>query len=142
MRKSRCALAALVALVLPVLSGCEMKPLTVEIIGWDTYQVQGVWLWRWDTVSKTYERDNGVQFLRDRSTAQYAQSFPPDAELLAYTHATGGTEMPARLDRDPSDADRVTLRLWYVRFSDPGNFKATAYNAAGESPLSANSILL
>jgi hypothetical protein len=142
MGKSRYVLAALVALLLPVLSGCEVKPLTVQIYGWDTYQVQGVWLWRWNTVSKTYERDNGVQFLRDRSTAQYAQDFPPDAELVVYSFATGGTEMPARLERDARDPDLVTLRLWYLRFSDPGSFKASTYNAAGESDLSPNSIAL
>ena len=142
MRKSRCALVALVALVLPVLSGCEIRPLTVEIFGWDAHQVQGVWLWRWNTVSKIYERDNGVQFLRDRSTAEYAQQFPQGTELVVYTFAMGSTELPARLERDPADPDRVKLRLWYLRFSDSGSFRATTYNAAGESELSPNSIVL
>jgi hypothetical protein len=142
MGKRRFVLAALVALFLPVLSGCEIKSLTVQIYGWDTYQIQGVWLWRWNTVSKTYERDNGIQFLRDRSTAQYAQGFPPGTELVVYTYAAGAGEMATRVERDPRDPDLVTLRVWYLRFSDAGDFKASTYNAAGESELSPNSIAL
>lgn len=138
----RAALAALVAVALPVLAGCEVKPLTVQILGWDTYAVQGVWLWRYDDAAGRFERDNGVQFLRDRSTTQFAEGFPPGAELVLYTFAAGGGEMPARVQRDPNDPDRVTLDLWYLRFSDAGIFKATTYNAAGESALSSNSILL
>jgi len=138
----RVALAALVAIVLPVLSGCELKPLTVQVLGWDAYQVQGLWLWRYDPAAQRFERDNAIQFLRDRSTEQFADQFPAGTELVLYGFATGGTEMPVQVKRSASDPDRVTLRLWYLRFTEPGIFKATTYNAAGESGLSSGSILL
>lgn len=141
-KSRRVALAALIAIVLPVLSGCEIKPFTVQIVGWDAYEIQGLWLWRYDQTGQRFERDNGIQFLRDRSTEQLADRFPAGTELVLYTFATGGTEMPVQVERSPSDPDRVTLRLWYLRFTEPGIFKATTYNAAGESSFSANSILL
>ena len=137
----RAAFAALVAMVLPVLTGCEIKTVTVQILGWDAYQVQGLWLWRFDEAQTAFQRDNGIQFHRDRPTTQWEPQFPSGAELVAYSFATGSSEMPARVMRDPSDPDRVTLQLWYLRFTEPGVFKASTYNAAGESPLSTSSIL-
>jgi hypothetical protein len=138
----RAALAVLVAIALPVLTGCEIKMFTVEILGWDAYQVQGVWLWRYDQAAGRYQRDNGIQFHRDQPTTQYQEQFPPGTELVLYTYAGDGSEMPASVQRDPNDPDRVTLQLWYLRFSEPGVFKASTYNAAGESVLSSGSILL
>ncbi len=140
-RKARRAALALLLISLPALSGCEIKSLTVQILGWDAYQVRGLWLWRFDDSAGRFQRDNAVQFHRDRSTAQYQDQFPSGAELVVYSSAAGNTEMPVRVERDPRDPDRVTLRLWYLRVSDPGVFKATTYNAAGESPLSSSSIL-
>jgi len=138
MRRSRwtCARLALCLLLAP-LSGCLVNQVSMEIPNFGDGDVQGIWLWRFSTTTKQYERDCRVAFSNPDVDAtgneyiSYTQQCTnqPDINLNAYIH-------PA-----PTDPNTVTLTLWYTRFQGtPGSYKASAYNAVGESALSSTSL--
>jgi hypothetical protein len=135
-KTTRAALAAML-LLLPCSLGCDYSPLGIVIAGFDEFQVQGIDLWRRDEQTGQYEPAASIVF--DRAAAKWSNL---QGEIVAFTTTSGGIELPAEVVRDPADPDRVTLRLVYFRVEEPGLYKASLYNAAGESALSSNAITL
>jgi hypothetical protein len=135
-RTTRAALAAIL-LLLPFSLGCDYAPFGIVIAGFDEYQVEGINLWRLDEQTGQYQPAGSIVF--DRTAANWSNL---QGEVIAFTTTSGGVELPAEVVRDPLNPDRVTLRLVYLRVENSGLYKATLYNAAGESALSAQPITL
>jgi hypothetical protein len=138
MRRFHCARLWLpLCLFVASLTGCVVNQVTMEIPSFDNgVGVQGVWLWRLSKTTGQYERDCRVTFTPPDSS--------PDGEYVGYAQQCsnqGDINLNAFIHRAPTDPNTVTLVLWYTRFQDtPGSYKASAYNAAGESGLSATAV--
>jgi len=139
MRRSRWTCALLVLLALAPLSGCVVSQVSMEIPSFGDGDVDGIWLWRLSSTTNQYERDCRITLsspdvdLKGKEFVSYTQqcSSHGDVNLGAYIH------------RSPSDPNTITLVLWYTRWqSTPGSYKASAYNGAGESALSATAVTL
>ena len=137
-RRTRVALAA-ISLLIPFALGCDYRGFGIVIDGFDEYQVQGVNLYRLNTQTNQYEPAHSI--IVDRIPANW-----PDlqgaGELVTIVNTGGGPGLPAEVERDPADPDLVTIRLTYLRVEQPGLFRATLYNAAGESPPSDQEVTL
>lgn len=142
MRRARRAIILLgVSLVLLAVQGCKWFEVTVKIPDFDSRQVQGVWMWRKDPATGRWERAGQITF----QPAAPATDAGPGAEELQYVVIQpDGAAFPLNspIERDPAAPDRVTLRLWYARFLDPGEYRISTYNESGESPLSPQSLEL
>jgi hypothetical protein len=128
--------ASLLALVGP-LTACETKSVTVQIPAFGAGAVDGIWLWRLSETSNSFERMCRIDIGDSAVTAS--------GEMVDYIqdceeHA--GVMLKTKVDRLPSDPQTVVLDLWYMRWEDPGVYKASAYNSGGESALSISSIQL
>jgi hypothetical protein len=111
----------------------------VQLGGFRNGEINGIWLWRLESAS-TYTRRcrfvlsdslvlNGVESVR------YFQSCNDGTPR--------GPVMEAEIVRASGDPDTVTLMLVYQRDSRPFSlYRATAYSAVGESPLSSTIIIL
>ncbi len=150
-RATPAALAALVCAVTLPLVACgpggittipehqipeHVKVLRIQIPSFDASRIEGIWLWRLSAETGEYEpeieiRLSGVVVEDGREYVEYAQ-YDPDGNPLGFTPS-------AELARAGSEA---TLALWLVRFGPPGDFKASLYNAAGESGLSSQTLPL
>ena len=122
---------ALLALVLPLLA-CEPTWFTVKIPDFGSKEVEGVWVWRLSTQTHQYEREALIRF--------ESLSSLPSAQILSYAAYSnaGAQALTAGIVRDPANPDVVTVTLGF-ELGEPGVFKVSTYNAAGESPLSAQS---
>ncbi|HBZ68791.1 MAG TPA: hypothetical protein DEP35_03190 [Deltaproteobacteria bacterium] len=122
---------SLLALVLPLL-GCDLSWLQVEIPDFNSKQIEGVWIWRLSPQTNQYQRDTLVWF--QGVTTQTS------GEVLTYTSyaAQANVSLTAAIGPDPASSDGVTVTLGFER-GLPGVFKVSTFNAAGESPLSAQS---
>lgn len=131
-------LALLLLLLVPA-AGCETKKVTIAIPGFGTGNVEGIWIWRRDESTGLYKR--ACRF--ELSDAQYGAP----SEKVSYTQVCTdpgqiGMDLQARVYRPPTDPNTIVVNLWYFRYADPGQFKASAYNSLGESPLSPTSLTL
>jgi hypothetical protein len=127
----RFACVALLLATLPF-EGCQALSFTISIPDFTSKRVSGVWLWRWSTTNRVFQRDG--QFL-------FGQPDPsPGGETLDYTllPAGGGQALPftAAVVREVANPDHVTLHLILSRTDSAGYYRASTFNAAGESPLS------
>jgi hypothetical protein len=127
------ALALLFA-VLPMM-GCETKALTLAIPGFGNGNIDGLWLWRLAETTGRYERACKIQLSDPQKTAS-------GMELLPYLQVCDspneyGMNMSAEVHRLTGDPSTIVVKLWYFRWADPGQFRASSYNSVGESPLSA-----
>lgn len=111
------------------------------IPGFDAYQVQGVHLWRLDSRTGRYERIGELRFERAPSLDEFGKKLNPRTEWLAYSDPTGSRQL-TKVKRNRKNPDQVSLRLWYLRMEEPAYYKASVFNAAGESPLSERRIQL
>jgi hypothetical protein len=130
-RVLRLALAALVALSLGA-AGCEVRGFRIQVPGFETTGVLGLWVWRESATSGEFERYAQIEF--GNRFEMYE-----GAEFLWYTFPTAGGAMHLQtsIERMPAP-DTVNLNLAFVEV--PGTFKISAYNASGESPLSAGTL--
>jgi hypothetical protein len=122
---------ALLTLVLPLLA-CDPSWLTVRIPDFSSKKIEGLWVWRLSPQTHQYEREAliwfaGVTTLTSGQILNY----------LSYSNA-GDEGLTAGVVRDPANPDVVTVTLGFQR-GEPGVFKVSTFNAAGESPLSAQS---
>ena len=123
------------ALVLAALSlgGCQMVSFTISIPDFASKRVAGVWMWRWSTASGAFQRQDQLVFGE--------VDLDPTGESLDYvvTPVAGGQDLPftAHVARDGANPDRVTLQLLFTRSQGTGYYRASTFNATGESPLSA-----
>ncbi|MGH0037039.1 MAG: hypothetical protein ACQGVK_18595 [Myxococcota bacterium] len=123
-----------VALCLP-LFGCRWaESVTVQIPDFDSSAVEGVWIWR--EGDEDYSRS-----LHYRIEDAFTQD---GEEYLLYTvlEPTGESRwtLPARIERDSFDPDNVQIRFLLLLIEGGGNFRASTYNAVGESALSAETL--
>lgn len=145
-RKSLILLFLSLFLFLP---GCYLQAVRMYLPGFNDGDVDGVWLWKLNENSNTYERLCRFDFSDPvdgsvRETIFYSQH-------CLYSHRSGTVK--ARVIRDPDNPGNIYLTVFYAmfRFSitdgiyfnrDNGEYKATAFNSFGESDLSTNSIVL
>jgi hypothetical protein len=127
----RLALVALSLALLP-LGGCTVALCTISIPDFGTKAVGGVWLWKLSAATGVYERDTLFLF--------GAMGRSDGAELLNYQAAPADGSTPlattATLFREASNPDHVTLQLMFSRKDAAGYYRASTYNASGDSPLS------
>lgn len=98
--------------------------------------LDGIRLWRRSESTGQFEPVSAVQLdgLVEDGGAEYLEY-----ELMDPQGASLGLTLSAAVDRGSAAPE---LALWVVRFAEPGAFKASVYNSAGESPLSEQTILL
>jgi len=139
MRRSRWTRALLVLFALTPLSGCVVSQVSMEIPSFGEGDVDGVWLWRMSSTTNQYERDCRIALSSPDVDSK-------GREVVFYTEQCsnhGDLNLGAYIHRSPSDPNTITLVLWYTRWqSAPASYKASAYNGAGESALSATAVTL
>lgn len=128
----RAALAA-VALLGLCSTACDVKGFRVQVPGFDSAQVLGMWVWRASPQTGQYERYAQIEF----GTPVESEGW----EFLPYSVAIGGTlvNLTTVVSRDPSAPEDATLMLSFG--SVTGTFKVSSYNAAGESELSEGTLI-
>lgn len=137
-RLLRSATLALALLALPFTTGCEMRTVQIQLPGYGNGAIDGIWLWK--QISGTWTRVCRIDFTDWRMT--------PQGETLYYVqNCINGRErrgyvLPTLITRAPGSPSTITVELIYLRYEDPGTYRATAFNAAGESPLSTTSTSL
>ncbi|MDJ0869673.1 MAG: hypothetical protein QNK03_26470 [Myxococcota bacterium] len=128
--------ALVVALVLPLV-GCETKKLSIAVQAFGDGNVDGIWLWRLDETSGEYLRVCDLRF-----TDSYVGE--DGREYLGYRqHCPGGSpgvDLRASFVRDDQSPDTIGIEIYYMRWEETGTYRATAYNAGGESVLSPSSV--
>lgn len=133
----RTLLAALALLCLVSLSGCGWKHFTVVIPDFDSNQVAGVSVWRLEPSAGSYVRVGRIDFVSTEITN--------GIERVTYRISNFGTPESitpfASLWRSQSDPDTVTVRFEFMSRSLPGTFKVSTFNAFGDSPLTAESMV-
>jgi len=141
----RCRALRGVVLTLSLLSapmlGCEMKTIEVQMPGFGAGDVDGIWLWKPDpSTAGRWKRVCRIDFTERTITQQ--------GETLEYVQncingrVRRGVVLPAPVDRLAGDPATVVVELIYLRYEDSGQYRATAFNENGESPLSASSLTL
>jgi hypothetical protein len=129
------------AFVLLLLSfGCETRAVRMEIPAFGNGNVDGVWLWRRVEGTGNYKRACRLEL-------DAPQLDEAGTEVLSYlqvcdTPGQVGMNLKATIDRLPDEPSTIVVTMWYFRFAQPGQFKASAYNAAGESALSSAALSL
>lgn len=136
-RAKRGATLLAAALLLLAVQGCKWFEITVKIPDYDSRQVQGVWMWRKDSASGQWQRAGQIVFQPAAAAAN-----PGDEALQYVVVQPDGFGLPLRapVQRDTAAPDRVTVRLWYARYLEPGEYRVSTYNESGESPLSPQSL--
>jgi hypothetical protein len=136
---ARRALTALAILFLLPSTACDprVKPIRLEIMDFDESAVDGVGLWRMDEASGDWQLVGEIPVTIDQPSgnaefAYYELSFP-DGNVM---------NMNSGVHRDSQDPDNLTISLFWYRTSDAGTFRATTYNTAGHSALSAGEVAL
>jgi len=128
----RAAFAAIALLGL-CSTGCELRAFRVQLPGFETAEVLGLWVWRASPQTGEFERYAQIEF----GTVVDGEGH----EFLPYSLTIAGS--PATLyslvTREPTAPDDVVLHLSFG--SALGTFKLSSYNAAGESPLSAGTLV-
>ena len=142
-RRSRGAVLVLALLAGPML-GCEPAKVQIQLDSFSTSGIEGIVLHREDT-DGTFRPVCEIHFSDFRTIVRRGESI----ERIKYvqTCLDGIMGIPALVletdvERPANAPDAVQLELWYWRFENPGIYKASAFNAAGESPLSASSLQL
>lgn len=144
-RSVRGALLALALLSVPLL-GCEAKKLQIQLESFVSSEIDGIFLFRADAVDGPFERVCEIRFSEFRTIVRRGKQVERIQYLQNCLDGKQGTpglllETTVRHPED-GDPDAIILDLWYLRFEPTGFYKATAFNAAGESQLSASSLPL
>jgi hypothetical protein len=131
---------ALAFLLLAPALGCETKAVTIAIPGFGLGDVNGVWLWRLNETNGSYERVCRLEFGAPQTSKTGVEVMPYLQVCTAPDQL--GMNLRAEISRLPADPNTIVVKLFYFRFADPGQFRASSYNSAGESPLSPNALML
>jgi hypothetical protein len=120
--------------------GCQTRSVTIEIPGFGNGEIDGVWLWRFTSSTGKYERSCRLEL----SDPQFDES---GNEVLPYLQVCNdpgeiGMNLQATISRLAADPDTIIVTMWYFRYRDPGQYKASSYNSAGESALSPTALSL
>jgi hypothetical protein len=130
-RVIRRSVLALTFLLFPLV-GCETKEVWLELPALGSADVQGVWLWRFSETTQNYER--ACRIAIDAPRAANGQESVGYIQECDEEHP--GIQLSAALERNPGNAQLVTLGIWYMRWEDPGVYKVSSYGEEGESALS------
>jgi len=135
----RGALAFSLALLLLPFAGCAPKLLRIRLIGFRLGDVDGIWMWRMSPTSGAYTRSCLVSL-----SDAYQQN---GVEVVSYVeqclNGLTGAPLQAQVVRLASDPDTVSLDLLVEPpAANLSTYRATSFNAAGESALSASSVQL
>ena len=128
----RGALALALALLLLPAAGCSLKPLQVRLAGFGSGNIDGIWLWRRQS-SGAYTR--ACRF-------EISDPYPLNGiEIISYDQTcpgggANGTPMLAQIRRQAGDPSTITVSLLFQTSGAVAAYRATAYNAAGESTMS------
>jgi hypothetical protein len=131
---------ALALLLLAPALGCETKAVTIEIPGYGYGDIDGVWLWRLKEGTSQYERVCRFE-LGAPETSKNGAEVVPYLQVCAVPEQFG-MDLTAEIDRLPTDPSTIVVKLYYFRYANPGQFRASSYNSAGESSLSPTSVML
>jgi len=125
----------LLVLLLAPLSGCEIKPVKVQLPTFFSAGVQELWFWRLDETSKEYVRSGHVRF------AEIAG--PPGRKVIEYQMVLpDGTEGVPTKAPVQVRGDSILVEIQFTRWQNPGWFRVSSRNSAGESPLSDDEMFL
>jgi hypothetical protein len=107
---------------------CDMRGFRVQLNAFEEDQVQGLWLWK-ETTAGEFERYAQIEFgaLHEHEGEEF---LPYSVDL------NEAVTVNTRVDRDA--ADNLTVMLYFTH--EPGAYKVSSYNAAGESGLSAGTL--
>jgi len=114
----------------------NLKVLRVQLPSFDEGDLEGIWLWRRSEATGVYEPVSEIRL--GATVLEGGQEFV-EYELMDPTGAPVGITLSASVERDGAVPQ---LALWVIRFDASGEYKASVYNAAGESALSAESVVL
>jgi hypothetical protein len=128
-------LGGLVAAVLSLsLAACDFGGLVVRLHDFESRQVLGLTLWRSPVGANAFQRDLDLDFFEPEVDASGNEVVP-----CRFEGASGVQELEANLFRNPEDPDEIILILWGLPFAPGSEYRVSAFNAAGDSPLSAAS---
>lgn len=124
------------SMVSPGIIPDNVAVLRMQLPSFDESPIEGIWMWRKSETTGEFEPLSEIRF-----TGNIEE---PGGEFVEYelhdpAGNTLGITLSAQIDRS---GEMPELTLWFVRFSLPGEFKATLYNDAGESGLSIETIVL
>jgi len=124
------------ALIDPSLLPENVTVLRLQMPAFEGAQIQGIRMWRRSELSDQFEPVSEIRFVG--IVSEQGQEF---LEYRLLDPAGNPLDLPlsATIERDGASAQ---VALWFLRFSLPGEFKASVFNAAGESALSAQGIAL
>jgi hypothetical protein len=108
---------------------CDMRGFRVQLNAFEEDQVRGLWLWK-ATAAGDFERYAQIEFgaLHDHE----------GEEFLPYSIELSGAPVTVNAPVDRDEADNLTVMLYFSH--EPGAYKLTSYNSAGESGLSAGTL--
>jgi hypothetical protein len=114
-----------VLLALPCLTSCDLavKSVVVVIPDFESSQVQGAWFYRDGQPETLIRFELPTYFKNGEELLDYNTSNPAGADL----------NLSARVERE---GQSVLLRLVWGADHNPALYRASTYNAAGESPRS------
>ncbi len=130
------AVAATILFTLP-LGGCSLPPFWVMITDFDSNEVLGIHLWKQDSVTGDFEDRIEISFSEPMIT--------PRGEMMLYTTSVDGAlgkEILTKIERDPADPGRVTMRIYSVRLPELGDYWLSSYNGHGDSEFSDKPVCL
>lgn len=128
----------LLCLATTPLQGCTLGWFTLSIPDFTSKAVEGVWLWRLSPETGEWERDTQITF--------GAPALQADGEWLEYQAMPldGAQPVPgtSQVVRNAENPDHVTLQLLFSRVEEAGTYRASTYNHAGDSALSADAVAM
>jgi len=137
-RSLRGLVAALSLLMMPLLAGCEVRTFQIQLPGFASGEIDGIWLWK--RVGSQWQRVCRIDFENHRITAR--------GEEISYVQncingiEARGLVFPTKVERLPNSPTTIQIEMVYLRYEEPGTYRATAFNESGESPLSSTSLTL
>jgi hypothetical protein len=108
---------------------CDMRGFRVQLNAFEDDQVRGLWLWK-ETAAGDFERYANIAF-----GALHAHE---GEEFLPYSFDLNGDPVMVNAPVDRDEADNLTVTLYFSH--EPGAYKLTSYNSAGESGFSAGTL--
>ena len=118
--------------------GCSVESLKIQLSSFGEGNVDGIWLWRLQP-SGVYARECRFQI-----SNPYQEN---GTEVIYYdeicNNGANGPRLEAQVQRPATDSEAATLMLIFQPIdSTPGTYRATAYNASGESAMSSTFVRL
>jgi hypothetical protein len=129
--------AVTLALCAVPLMACKPFSVHVQLAGFGAGATDGLWLWK----------KSGESFVRQCRIDISDPYFSGGREVVSYLQScvdgrTQSIPWIANVERLPSIPTTVRLEIVYQRAGATAKHRASAFNAAGESPLSKSTLML